>query len=143
MRRAAKLIIEQDSFVIKVSFCVFLILVSSCQNEDEAKKKEQHVRNLIEYVKSQPIDSTVFTQPFLTERLRSKKSSYDLYLGGLLEMKIHLRKNDPIRMDVDKEDGDVYFLSTSDSTHLFFRVKVDGVDSFIPFFKGKKIVGWM
>jgi len=133
----------QNSFTTKISLYVFLILVSSCQKPEEAKRKEQHVRDLIEYVKSQPIDSAVFTRQFLSERLRAKKSSYGFYIDGLQEMKMHLHRNDPVRIEVDKKNDDIYFFSTLDSTRLFFHVKPDGIDSFIPFFKGGEIVSWM
>ena len=121
-----------------------LFLLFSCKKEQD--QKETHVKNLVEYLKKHEVDSTILSQPFFNEKFRSKGNPYNSYVFGLQQMRTYLINSDVYSLEVDNDNSDIYILSTPenpDSNRIFVLVRTNGIESFSPLLKGKKIVGWM
>lgn len=131
----------------KIGVFIILILFVSCQrNKEVTDEKERYIRSLIEYLNNNTVDSLALAQPFFNDKFRSKDNPYNSYIIGLEQLKIYLQDSDVVDIHREESDSDIYVLSksaVSDSSRIFLLVRNDGIESFSPLFKGKKIVGWM
>ena len=130
--------------LVSAILVITILFAVSCKSKVD--EKEQYVRSLVAYLKSNSVDSTTLAQPFFNEKFRSNGNPFNSYVIGLEQMKEHLQGHDPVVIKRDESNSDTYILMTSqadDKDRIFFLVKSDGIESFSPLFKGKEIVGWM
>jgi RHS repeat-associated protein len=141
--RKGRLLLQKNNLLLRIA--LILVLAASCKKNNEAQR-EIYVKNFVEYIKTNEVDSLTLNQPFFNERFRSKGNPFNADVIGLRRIKDYLIRSQTYRIEVDKGNLDVYILSTpidSGSNHIRLLVRPDGIESFSPLMKGKKIVSWL
>jgi hypothetical protein len=125
----------------------FCLLILSCCTTRSTEIRENHIIQLVDYLKESKLDSSVFNEPFFNNAFRSKENPYNMYYIGLEELQKQLKKADGYKVNEANDIGgdNVFRLSITsgkETKPVYFLVTDDGIESFSPMMKGEKIVGW-